>query len=84
MIVRALFLRILHPVQINSVRDQFLLYLSRVRGVSKTHLIKAFIFGLSIMRKHGEVLLTASTGAAAANVNGATYYSALGFGNNGS
>jgi hypothetical protein len=36
------------------------------------------------MRKHDEVLLTASTRAAAANVNGATYHSALGFGNNGS
>jgi hypothetical protein len=83
MIIRALFLRILHPVQINSIRDQFLLYLGGIGGVGKTHLIKAFMFGLSIMRKHDDVLLTASTGAAAANVNGATYHSALGFGNNG-
>jgi hypothetical protein len=42
-----------------------------------------FVFGLSIIGKYDEVLLTASTGAAAANINGATYYSALGFGNNG-
>jgi hypothetical protein len=83
MVIKALFLRILHPIRINSVRDQFLLYLGRVGGVGKTHLIKAFMFGLSIMRKHGDVLLTASTGAAAANVNGATYHSALGFGNTG-
>jgi hypothetical protein len=83
MIIRALFLRILHPIRIDSVRDQFLLYLGGVGGVGKTHLIKAFIFGLSIMRKHDDVLLTASTGAAAANVNGATYHSALGFGKNG-
>ena len=83
MIIRTLFLRILHPVCINSVRDQFLLYLGGVGGVGKTHLIKAFIFGLSIIQKHDDVLLTASTGAAAANVNGATYHSALGFGKNG-
>jgi hypothetical protein len=83
MIIRALFLRILHPIRINSARDQFLLYLGGVGGVGKTHLIEAFMFGLSIMRKHDDVLLTASTGAAAADVNGATYHSALGFGNNG-
>jgi hypothetical protein len=82
-VIKALFLRILHPIRISSVRDQFLLYLSGVGGVGKTHLIKAFIFGLSIMRKQDDVLLTASTGAAAANVNGATYHSALGFGKNG-
>lgn len=41
------------------------------------------MFSLSIMQKHDDVLLTASTGAAAANVTGATYHSALGFGNNG-
>ena len=84
MIVRALNLRILLPVRISSVRDQFLLYLGGIGGVGKTHLIKAFIFGLSIIRKYDDVLLTASTGAAAANINGATYHSALGFGNNGS
>jgi hypothetical protein len=82
-IIRALFLRILHPIPINSARDQFFLYLGGVGGVGTTHLIKAFMFGLSIMRKHNDVLLTASSGAAAANVNGATYHSALGFGNNG-
>jgi hypothetical protein len=83
MIVRALNLRILLPIRISSVRDQFLLYLGGIGGVGKTHLIKAFMFGLSIIRKHDDVLLTASTGAAAANINGATYHSALGFGNNG-
>ena len=41
------------------------------------------MFGLSILQKHSDVLLTASTGAAAANINGATYHPALGFGNNG-
>jgi hypothetical protein len=83
MIIKALFLRILHPIRVSLVRDQFLLYLGGVSGVSKTHLIKAFIFGLSIVRRYDDVLLTASTGAAAANVNGATYHSALGFGKNG-
>ena len=81
-VVRALFLRILQPIHINSVHDQFLLYLGGVGGVGKTYLIKAFIFGLSIMRKEDDVLLTASTSAAASNVGGATYHSALGiFGN---
>ena len=83
MVVIALIVRILHPVQINSVCDQFLLYLSGIDGVGKIYLIKAFMLDLSIMRKHDDVLLTASTGAAAANINGATYHSALGFGKNG-
>jgi hypothetical protein len=83
MVVRALNQRILLPIRIRSVHDQFLLYLGGIGGVGKTHLIKAFMFGLSITRKHDDVLLTASTGAAAANINGATYHSALGFGNNG-
>lgn len=79
-IITALVLRVLHPVQINSVRDQLLLYLGGIGGVGKTHLIKALMLGLSIIKKHDDVLLTASTGAAAANINGATYHSALGFG----
>ena len=82
MVVKALFLRILQPIHINSVHDQFLLYLGGVGGVGKTHLIKALIFGLSIIRKGDDVLLTASTGAAASNIGGATYHSVLGiFGN---
>lgn len=82
MVVRALFLRILQAININSVRDQFLLYLGGVGGVGKTHLIKAFIFGLSIIREEDDILLTASTGTAISNIDGATYYSALGlFGN---
>jgi hypothetical protein len=72
MVARALFLRILYPIPIKSVDDQFLLYLGGVGGVGKTYLIKVFIFGLSIMHKEDNVLLTASTGAAASNVGGAT------------
>jgi hypothetical protein len=68
MVARALFLRILQPTQINSVRDQFLLYLGGVGGVGKTHLIKAFIFGLSITRKEDDVLLTTSTGATTSGI----------------
>jgi hypothetical protein len=83
MIVRALILQILHPIQINSICDQFLLYLGGIGRVGKTHLIKAFMFGLSIVRKHNDVLLTASTSAAAVNINSATYHSILRFGNNG-
>jgi hypothetical protein len=76
-VIRALFDRILHPIQINTAEDQFLLYLGGVGGVGKTYLIKAFLFGLSILQRKDEVLLTASTGAAAANIGGATYHSAL-------
>lgn len=76
-VCRALFDRILRPVPINRVEDQFLLYIGGVGGSGKTHLIKSFMFGLSIIQKRDEVLLTASTGAAAANIGGATYHSAL-------
>jgi hypothetical protein len=81
-IIRALVPRVLHPVRINSVRDQFLLYLGGIGGVSKTHLIKALMFSLSIVQKHDDVLLTTSTGAATTNISGATYYSALGYSKN--
>jgi hypothetical protein len=77
MVAQALFNRVLDPVLVTTVDDQFLLYLGGVGGVGKTLLIKAFIFGLSIIEKLNDVLLTASTGAAAANINGATYHSAL-------
>ena len=77
LVIRALFDRILCPVPINTTKDQFLLYLGGVGGVGKTYLIKAFLFGLSIVQKQEDVLLTASTGAAAANVGGSTYHSAL-------
>jgi hypothetical protein len=40
-------------------------------------LIKAFLFSLSIIEKQDDVLLTASTRAAAANIGGSTYHSAL-------
>lgn len=68
MVARALFLRILPPTQMNSVRDQFLLYLGGAGGVGKTHLIEAFIFGLSITRKEDDVLLTASTDATTSGI----------------
>jgi hypothetical protein len=77
LVSRALFDRILHPLLINTSKDQFLLYLGGVGGVGKTYLIKAFLFGLSIIEKEEDVLLTASTGAAAANIGGSTYHSAL-------
>jgi hypothetical protein len=82
LVIRALFDRILHPILINTSKDQFLLYLGGVGGVGKTYLIKAFLFGLSIIEKQEDIILTASTGAAAANIGGSTYHSALGlFGN---
>jgi PIF1-like helicase len=54
-----------------------LLYLKGVGGVGKTYLIKAFLFSLSIVERQEDVLLTASTRAAAANIAGSTYHSAL-------
>lgn len=77
LVIRALLDRILFPVLINTINDQLLLYIGGVRGVGKTYLIKAFLFGLAILGKQEDVLLTASTGAAAANISGSTYYSAL-------
>jgi hypothetical protein len=77
LVTRALFGRILHPLLINTFKDQLLLYLGGIGGVGKTYLIKAFLFGLSIIGKQEDVLLTASTGAAAANIGGSTYYSTL-------
>ena len=62
---------------INTAKDQFLLYIKGVRGVGKTYLIKVFLFGLSIIERQEDVLLTASTKAVAANISGLTYYSAL-------
>ena len=69
--------RILKPLLIQTVDDQLLLYFSSVSGLGKTHLIKVFIFRLSILEKQDNILLTASTGAAAININGSTYYFAL-------
>lgn len=77
LVVQALFDRILHPILIKTAKDQFLLYLGGVGGVGKTYLIKSFLFGLSIIERQEDVLLTASTGAAAANIGGSTYHSAL-------
>ena len=76
-ITYALLDRILKPLLIQTVDDQLLLYLSSVGGSGKTYLIKAFIFRLSILEKQDNILLTASTGAAATNINSSTYHSAL-------
>jgi hypothetical protein len=51
--------------------------------LARPKIFKTFVFGLSIMRKHGGILLTSSTGAAAADVNGAKDHSDLGCGKNG-
>jgi hypothetical protein len=77
LVIRALFDRILHPIPINTDKDQFLLYIGGLGGVGKTYLVKAFLFGLSILEREDDVVLTASTGAASANIGGSTYHSAL-------
>ena len=77
LVIRALFDRVLYLILINTTKDQFLLYLKGVKGVRKTYLIKAFLFSLFIIKRQEDVLLTASIRAAAVNISGSTYYSAL-------
>lgn len=57
-----------------------LLYIGGVGGTGKSHLIRSFIYGMKILGREEEILLTASTGAAAAAIQGQTYHSALGMG----
>jgi hypothetical protein len=77
LVIRALFDRILHPIPINTNKDQFLLYIRGLGGVRKTYLVKAFLFGLFILKKEDNVFLTALTRAVSANISSLTYHFAL-------
>jgi PIF1-like helicase len=63
-----------------SVSDQFISYIGGTGGTGKTLLIKAFLFGLAILDRLDEVLLTAPTGTAASHsdIGGSTIHAALG------
>jgi PIF1-like helicase len=61
-----------------SVADQFISYIGGTGGTGKTLLIKAFLFGLAILDKLDDVLLTAPTGTAASHIGGSTIHAALG------
>jgi PIF1-like helicase len=61
-----------------SVSEQFISYIGGVGGTGKTLLIRAFLFGLHILDKLDEVLLTAPTGSAASHIGGSTVHAALG------
>jgi hypothetical protein len=60
-----------------SVSDQFISF-GGVGGTGKTVLIKAFLFGLAILDRVDDVLLTAPTGSAASHIGGSTIHAALG------
>ena len=61
-----------------SASDQFISYVGGVGGTGKTVLIKAFLFGLAILDRFDDVLLTAPTGSAASHIGGSTIHAALG------
>jgi hypothetical protein len=58
--------------------DQNLLYVGGEGGVGKSQIIKAIISGMDLICRKKEVILMAPTGAAADNINGNTYHTALG------
>lgn len=61
-----------------SKRDQKLLYVGGEGGVGKSQIIKAIVAGMDLIRRKDEVILMAPTGAAAHNIGGNTYHTALG------
>jgi hypothetical protein len=61
-----------------SKRDQQLLYVRGEGGVGKSQIIKAIVAGMDLIRRKEEVILMAPTGAAADNIRGNTYHTALG------
>jgi hypothetical protein len=61
-----------------SKRDQKLLYVGGEGGVGKSQIIKAIVAGMDLIRRKEEVILMAPTGAAADNISGNTYHTALG------
>jgi hypothetical protein len=66
-----------HPYNA-SRRDQQLLYVRGEGGVGKSQIIKAIVAAMDLIHRKDEVILMAPTGAAADNIRGNTYYTALG------
>jgi hypothetical protein len=59
-------------------RDQMLLYIRGEGGVGKSQIIKGIVHGMDLILRKDEVILMAPTGAAADNIGGNTYHTALG------
>jgi hypothetical protein len=59
-------------------KDQLLLYVGGSGGVGKSWLIQAIEKLFQLMEDHHSLCITASTGSAAANINGRTIHSAVG------
>jgi hypothetical protein len=57
--------------------SQLLLYVAGEGGVGKSRVIKAIELGYTILQRSNEVMLTASTGAAADGIDGHTIHSAI-------
>jgi hypothetical protein len=55
-----------------------LLYIGGEGGVGKSQVIKAIVAGMDLIHRKDEVILMAPTGAAAYNIGGNTYHTALG------
>ncbi|KAF8860613.1 hypothetical protein BDZ45DRAFT_800769 [Acephala macrosclerotiorum] len=62
----------------DSKRDQKLLYVGGEGGVGKSQIIKAIVAGIDLLCRKEEVILMAPTGAAADNIAGNSYHTALG------
>jgi hypothetical protein len=61
-----------------SKRDQKLLYVRGEGGVGKSQIIKAIVASMDLICRREEVILMAPIGAAADNIGGNTYHTALG------
>ncbi|PVH69295.1 hypothetical protein DL98DRAFT_387405, partial [Cadophora sp. DSE1049] len=57
---------------------QKLLYVGGEGGVGKSQIIQAIVAGMDLICRKEEVILMAPTGAAADNISGNTYHTALG------
>ncbi len=57
--------------------DQLLLYVRGKRGVGKSRIVKAIQIGFSFLKRRKELLIAAPTGAATANIGGATIHGVL-------
>ncbi len=57
--------------------EQLLLYVRGEGGVGKSRVVKAIHLGFSFLKRRKELLIAAPTGAAIANIGGATIHGAL-------
>jgi ATP-dependent exoDNAse (exonuclease V) alpha subunit len=57
--------------------EQTLLYIRGKGGTGKTEVIKAFLFGIELLNKSDQVILSTSTGAAASHIKGSMIHAVL-------